>query len=229
MQQLPNYGDERTLAFCAFCSGETGTRDHCPSKAFLDKPYPENLPVVPACRECNAGFSADEEYLACLVSCVLAGSTEPDALPREKTSRILRSKPALRALLEQSRSEADGQTTFASNQERVSSVLVKLAQGHALYELHESCARVPDQFDCVPLELLSVQQREFFENPETSPVLPEVGSRAMQRLLVAGPDVSPSGWIEVQPGRYRFLASLGNGIEVRIVIHEYLACFVQWE
>ena len=229
MQQLPNYGDRRTLAFCAFCGGETGTRDHCPSKVFLDEPYPENLPVVPACRACNSSFSAHEEYLACLVSCVIAGSTDPGAMPRAKASRILREKPALRAMLEQARAEADGKTTFVPDQERVPAVLVKLAQGHALYELHENCARKPDEFSFVPLELMSAQQREHFENPKTTAVWPEVGSRAMQRLVVYGSDQSPSGWLDVQPGRYRLHASLGSGIEVRIVIHEYLACFVQWE
>lgn len=228
MQQLPNYGDQRTLAFCAFCGGETGTRDHCPSKVFLDEPYPENLPVVPACRACNSSFSADEEYLACLVSCVIAGSTDPEAVLRAKVSRILREKPALRAMLEQAKAKADGKTTFVPDQERVSAVLMKLAQGHALYELHESCARKPDEFSCVPLELLSAKQREHFENPVASTVWPEVGSRAIQRLVVAGSDVLPSGWLDVQPSRYRLHAALANGVEIRIVIHEYLACFVLW-
>src|SRR3972149_4322214 len=97
MEQLTNFGDKRTLAFCAFCGGKTGTRDHCPSRVFLDEPYPENLPIVPACSSCNAGFSADEEYLACFVSCVIAGSTDPEAMAREKTKRILKEKPLLRA------------------------------------------------------------------------------------------------------------------------------------
>jgi hypothetical protein len=229
MQQLPNFGDERTLAFCAFCGGQTATRDHCPSKVFLDEPYPENLPVVPACRTCNSGFSIDEEYLACLISCVLAGSTEPDALQRDKIKRILRSKLALKALLEQARSESNGRTTYAPDHKRVSSVLIKLAQGHALYEMHESCAREPDQFQYVPLELMTPDQLDSFESPEISSAWPEVGSRAMQRLLITGSDVLPSGWIEVQSGRYRFLASLGNGVEIRIVIHEYLAVFARWE
>ena len=229
MQQFPSNGDRRTLAFCAFCGGETGTRDHCPSKVLLDEPYPENLPVVPACRACNSSFSADEEYLACLVSCVIAGSTDPQLMLRGKVSRILREKPALRAMLEKAKSEADGKTTFVPDQERVSAVFIKLAQGHALYELHETCARKPDEFSCAPLELLSDQQRENFENPEASAAWPEVGSRAMQHLVVVGSDVSSSGWLDVQLGRYRLHASRGNGIEVRIVVHEYLACFVQWE
>lgn len=166
MQQLPWYGDQRTLAFCAFCGGETGTRDHCPSKVFLDEPYPENLQVVPACATCNAGFSADEEYLACLVSCVVAGSTDPVSMPRTKTSRLLKEKPALRAKIEQAKSPSVGGTTFSPEHERVSAVLTKLAQGHALYKLHESCARRPDEFNCVPLALMNDLQREGFENSE---------------------------------------------------------------
>jgi hypothetical protein len=77
MLQTRTYGDERQLAFCAFCGGPTGTRDLCPSRVLLDEPYPENLPVVPACVACNTRFSPDEQYLACLVSCVVAGSTDP--------------------------------------------------------------------------------------------------------------------------------------------------------
>lgn len=228
MKQLPSYGDERILAFCAFCGGETGTRDHCPSRVFLDEPYPDNLPVVPACSSCNAGFSADEEYLACLVSCVIAGSTDPEAMPREKTNLILKAKPFLRARIEKARSVSDGTTVFNPEHERVSAVVTKLAQGHVLYELHESCARAPDDVRCWPLSLMSNTERKAFENPEPFDVWPEVGSRAMQRLI-NGTDVTPGGWLNVQPGRYRFHASQGSGVDVRIVIHEYLACHVHWD
>ncbi len=228
MVQTKCYGDERTLAFCAFCGGETGTRDHCPSRVFLDKPYPEQLPVVPACSACNAGFSSDEEYFACLLSCVVAGTTDPEAMPREKIKRILTDKPLLRARIEQARSVTDGNTIFKPEDERVSGVVIKLAKGHALYELHEACPHEPVGFFCLPLSLMSEPQREAFENPEPSNGWPEVGSRAMQRL-VKGTDVSPSGWLCVQPERYRYNASLGSGIDVRIVLHEYLACHVHWK
>lgn len=228
MKQIRSFGDERILAFCAFCGGETGTRDHCPSRVFLDEPYPENLPVVPACSACNAGFSEDEEYFACLVSCVMAGSTQPEAILREKTKRILEVKPFLRARIEKTRSELDGVTVFNPEQDRVSAVITKLAQGHALYELHEPCARKPDGINYLPLSLMSAAKRDNFENPELFSIWPEVGSRAMQRLI-NGTDVTSNGWLDVQPGRYRFQASQGGGVDVRIVIHEYLACHVYWE
>ncbi len=51
--KLQIYGNERCLAFCAFCGGETGTRNHYPSRVFLDEPFPDNLPVVPACSKCR--------------------------------------------------------------------------------------------------------------------------------------------------------------------------------
>lgn len=229
MKYLPNYGDERTLGACAFCGGETGTRDHCPSRVLLDEPFPENLPVVPACSTCNAGFSADEEYLACLISCVIAGSTDPDKMPRTKIKRILNQKPALRARIEQARSEIDGTTIFNPENERVFAVITKLAQGHVLYEIHESCVRKPDGIECLSLSVMTLEQRDVFENPEPVAIYPEVGSRAMQRLLITGTDVAPSGWIDVQSGLYRFHVSYGNDVEVRIVIHEYLACYVYWE
>lgn len=228
MKQLPSYGDVRTLAFCAFCGGKTGTRDHCPSRVFLDEPLPENLPIVPACVDCNGGFSKDEEYLACFLSCVIVGSASPDAMSREKTKRILHQKPALRARIEAGCVSTDEDTVFIPDHHRLCRVITKLAQGHALYELHESCTVRPTEVSYVPLPLMNEAQRDAFEKPEQAAILPEVGSRAMQRIL-SGTDVSQEGWLVVQPDRYRFHASQNGGVEVRIVLHEYLACYVRWD
>jgi hypothetical protein len=71
-------------------------------------------------------------------------------------------------------------------------------------------------------------QREAFEYPEVSRTWPEIGSRAFQRLVTAGTEESATGWVTVQPGRYRYLASLNDGIEVRMVMSEYLAGYVRW-
>ncbi|MDT4967566.1 MAG: hypothetical protein QOJ64_2303 [Acidobacteriota bacterium] len=230
MRYIETYGDQRQLAFCAFCGGATGTRDHCPSRVLLDKPYPENLPVVPACRTCNAGFSSDEEYFARLVSCVLAGSTEPDSIPRQKIARILRKKPALRSRIEQSRRETASEISFTPESHRVFSVVRKLAQGHALHELHEPCAYPPSEICIQPFALMSEAQRDEFESPSPlgRSIWPEVGSRALQRLVTEKNDLY-DGWLEIQRRGYRFQASVPNGIEIRIVIQEYLAVLVRWE
>src|SRR5690242_14029536 len=68
------YIDERHLAFCAFCGDAPGTRDHVPPRVFLDKPYPDNVPVVGSCFECNNGASLDEEYVACLLEAAVCNT-----------------------------------------------------------------------------------------------------------------------------------------------------------
>ena len=58
---------------------------------------------------------------------------------------------------------------------------------------------------------------------------PEVGSRAMQRLLAVGSDVFSEGWLLVQKNNYRFQVSQEDGLTVKIVIREYLGCHIVWE
>lgn len=231
MDQIPCYGDERKLAYCAFCGQRRPeTRDHCPSKVLLDEPYPENLPVVGACSKCNGSFSADEEYLACLLSCVLAGSTDPAKIHRQKTSRILTDTPALRARIESARVESDGTIVFTPELQRVTAVITKLARGHALHELHETCLEDPEIIDVRPLCKMSKSEIEAFETPASEGVScwPEVGSRALLHF-VTGSGGPAYPWLIVQKGRYRYHASVDSGIEIRIVIQEYLACLVRWD
>jgi hypothetical protein len=230
MEQVSDFGDERTLGMCAFCGGSTGTRDHCPSRVFLDKPYPENLPVVPACSTCNSSFSSDEEYLACLISCVISGSTIPEMMPREKIAKTLERKPSLKARIEQAKSQNGEGTVFHPELDRVTSIITKLARGHALYELHEACLNTPSHIEITPITLMNPTEREAFESSGSSNICvwPEVGSRMMQRLAT-GAGLTENGWINVQPERYRYNAMVAPDVEVRIVIHEYLACRVIWE
>ncbi len=89
--------DERLKGICTFCGAEPDSRDHVPSRVLLDKPYPENLPVVESCSKCNREFSVDEEYLACFLECVIQGTTEPNANFGEKVARILEARPLIKA------------------------------------------------------------------------------------------------------------------------------------
>jgi len=214
------------MAACIHCGGDTRTRDHVPSKVLLDEPYPENLPVVPSCKSCNEAFSMDEEYVACLVECTLAGSVQADDIRRKKIRRILRSKPALAAKLIQARKMTDSGTSFAVDTDRVRNVVLKLGRGHAAFELNEPQYDEPHSVSFVPLVGMPSDTRDLFETSLQSSLWPEAGSRAMQRLAVVWPAVP--GWILVQPGRYRYLASVGDGVVIRMVISEYLACEVVW-
>lgn len=91
--------DERLKGSCVYCGGPPETVDHVPSRVFLDDPLPENLPVVEACRECNGGFSLDEEYLACLLECVMTGTSDIEGFAREKVRRSLSRNRRLTAQL----------------------------------------------------------------------------------------------------------------------------------
>lgn len=228
MDQIRDFADERHSTFCAYCGGRTGTRDHVPSKVLLDAPLPENLPVVPACRECNNGFSLDEEYVACLIECALSGTTDPAELERDCIIRILKRKPALRSRLEESRRvDPAANTSFVVEERRVRRVVLKLARGHAMFEGAAPQLDQPSTIHVAPLGLLAEAQRTAFETPPATNVFPEVGSRAMQRLF-RQPDWGTS-WIEAQADRYRYLVAVGSpGLVVRLVLSEYLAAEVTW-
>lgn len=233
MEQIPNYGDQRQQGFCVHCGGTTETRDHAPSKILLDKPYPRNLPVLPACPTCNEGFSTDEEYLACFIECVLHGSTDPDKQARKKVSRILAESQALRERIERSKKQSQtlggGEIiVWRPEEDRVRNVILKLARCHAAFELNEPQIRDPDHYMVTPLEGLSREQREHFETAPDTGVWPEVGSRAMQRMTVGDQPYS-DGWLEVQEGRYRYMAVGAGSVMVRGVLSEYLAFEVVWD
>ncbi|MHB8156547.1 MAG: hypothetical protein ACYDEQ_04045 [Desulfocucumaceae bacterium] len=207
MDQILNFGDKRQTDHCVYCGSATGTRDHIPSKVFLDKPYPTNLPVVPACESCNNGFSKDEEYVACLIECVSQGSVLEETMQREKIKRILKQRPALAERMKQAHKTDGSKILFSFEFDRLKNIILKLACGHAAYDLNEPMYHnEPYSIGFTPLESIPKDIRRSFETPPKVSILPEIGSRAMQRLIMTFP--GPTGWIIVQPGRYRYLTSV---------------------
>jgi len=241
MDQLSSFADSRLINGCIYCSGSAETRDHVPSKCLLEQPYPSNLPVVGCCDTCNQDFSKDEQYLVCLIESALCGSTDPEKMRRESVARIMRNTPSLRARIESSRTETGGQIAFIPEENRVYNVMLKLARGHAAFELSQPCRDKPDHFWCGPLSSLSQKERDDFNSVHFQQIFGGVGSRNMQRLLVTQMIVQSednkqhnvgmliNDWIDVQDDLYRFIAidDLGT-VVIRIVISEYLACEVAW-
>jgi hypothetical protein len=233
MQNLRCYGDSRNKGFCIHCGGPYETDDHVPSKVLLDEPYPENLVVCPSCNRCNNRLSQDEEYFACLLECVIAGSADLAKLQRPKIAKILeRNEPLLRRL-RRAQSVHDGVTLWTIENERVRAVLLKLARGHASYDYNLPQLREPDSLQFRPVLTLTATERSLFEelDDQTEQMLagwPEVGSRALQRLLVVDSHVFREKWIEVQENNYRFRVTNDDGLTVKIVLREYLACQVVW-
>jgi hypothetical protein len=238
---LNDYADERLVYGCIYCGGPEETKEHAPSKVFLDVPFPENLPIVRACRACNNSFSLDEEYVACLLECVLSGTTEPEAISRERIASTLARSPQLKARIEAARTVVNGQPHFSVEADRIRNVLLKLARGHAVFELSRVCRDEPDHFQVFLTDALTPEQRDAFDAPHLVRLWGEIGSRGHQRLqylqlqLQHKDDqqeivlVPLCDWVSVQEGRYRFLAVDDiDGVVINIVIREYLACEVRW-
>lgn len=230
IQKVQNWGDDRNKGTCVHCGGPNETRDHAPSLIFLDDPLPDDLPTSPSCARCNQGFSNDELYLATLLECVLSGSTAPDSVARDKVANIMRHRPSLVAEIAAARREEGGQIVFGVDHSRVAHVVLKLARCHVAYELNEPRIDPPKSVSIKPLSLITAAERHDFENGRVDlAVWPEIGSRAMNRVLIADDEAFSGGWLHVQSNRYRFRTSQDDGLRVRIAIRDYLACDVRWD
>lgn len=223
--------DERFKAICAYCGGVAETRDHVPSKVLLDEPYPENLSIAESCLKCNNGFSADEEYLSCLLDCVIHGTTEPNHLFREKVSKTLKARPSIAARIESGKI-CDGATIKNWRPEwvRVKEVVLKLARGHISYELGLQRIDEPLIVDIMPTPCMSDVEIATFNSTDDGVnfLYPEIGSRAFIDLL-SGKRTAYGGWYVVQEGRYRYAIGQSCGDWVKFVLSEYLACRVVWD
>lgn len=234
MDPRHSFIDKRLVGHCVYCGDVADTGDHVPSKVLIDTPYPRTFPVVEACEACNQSFSKDEEYLACFVECVIAGSTETSQLQRPNVKRILDKKLSIQKCIENSkRPDSAGRVEWLPKLHRVRTMVLKLARGHVAYELHPKLEE-PIEVKFAPLLTLGSAERIAFENFESgdSGLWPEVGSRAFLREAGLSPDrLNRAGdWVLVQPDRYRYLVTeTDTGAVVRIVLSEYLACEVIWD
>lgn len=237
MKKVRPTGDVRQPDICVYCGGTPDTRDHVPSKVLLDEPFPDDLPAVPACRACNHSFSADEEYLACLLECIVCCTTDPQALQRKKISDALMANPRLRHRIDKAQ---EGRLNWRPEAASIRNVVLKLARGHVAFELFPAIGEMgfptlgePSELAVTALDLLSDRERSSFEDTWSTEfdLLPEIGSRAFVRCVEGNPDQLEygDGWIVVQPDRYRYAVVESDGVLVRMVLREYLACEVRWK
>lgn len=222
--------DERLRSnACIYCGGAPETKEHIPPKVFLDRPHPEDLPIVQACHICNNQKSSDEEYLSCVIECVVCGTTDISSLEREKIKKALAHSPKLQSKIEECKQLTPDGILWNVDQNRARSLAVKLAQGHIAYEEFV----IPDEPSSIfvsPLCALPPDMLDLFSYHSDYEELvgwPEIGSRGFLRAVATtGGGYAPS-WIEVQEGRYRYKIIASSA--VAIVIREYLGIYVAWE
>ena len=250
------YGDERlrphvvfrrnTHMYCIYCGGIATTREHCPSKTFLKKPRPTNLPVLPACVSCNNGFSKDEMYVKEFLEIIKAYYEKKDIKRGEifenDRSEIKMAKRSSEDFIKQPMKNFD---------DKFGRILTKLAIGHAVYELSEGYYS-EDSWDGTPLYVKYgfkyFMSKEEWENLEVAEVisdepLPEIGSRVFRNIYVVTPILQniETGeqiqkhfvmldWTDVQEGNYSYIAyKINSQIMVRMKIMDCLYAEVVFE
>jgi len=239
MERIEDFVDERQKSWCIHCVrplvGLETNEDHVPTKSMLAKPRPHHLPVVTICRECNNGFSRDEQYAVTFLSCVLVGSTDPEKQRNRSAARALTKSAALRAMIEQAKTQYQTlgggiQIVWQPDMDRIKRVILKNARGHAYFECGEPMLDEPVHICAIPLQALTGGERADFEGLSGTGRLaawPEVGSRMMTRVF-SGENINRM-WVIVQEGTYRYSVQQDDGLRVRSVLSEYLATEVQWE
>ena len=187
------------------------------------------------CRDCNTGFSSDEQYAVAFLGAVLVGTTEPDAQVLDSARGSLAHSASLRQTIDACRADYVGmdgvaKTLWTPDRKRIGNVVLKNARGHAYFELGEPLMQAPSAIDFLPYASMQPTQRAAFEAVRSGIDLAgwsEVGSRLLTRMT-EGHDLE-RGWIVVEPGRYRYSVTQNGGITVRTVWSEYLATEVIWE
>ena len=229
---------KKGVHYCIYCGAIADTREHVPSKVFLNKPLPSDLPTLPACRICNNGFSGDELYTNTYIKCVKSitenNNHESTMIQPVDRNEVREAKEAVKRALQEG--------TFSEN-ERIKRIIKKLALGHIVYELLE-CYNI-DSFPvsdiCISYVLrCSVDEKawSYLEaiEPLDNEALPEIGSRAFRNIYVMDlplkeKDGSNSitkhllfmDWTDIQNGEYRYITLYRNGdIIVKMIIRNFM-------
>ena len=220
---------------CIYCGNPATTREHVPSKAFLTEPYPENMATVPACFECNNGYSDDEKYVSCFLD-VLKEAVYKDYTRRVDTNQRLAKDDRLKKLLDEQIITNNGEVHYTIDENRLCRIIVKLAKGHAGFEADHICfddTQVGLKYDFV-FNMSEETIDEFEEIPQVD-IAPEVGSRGCITPFVVqnigtGEAFGFMFWNHVQEGQYRYQVSYNEdgGICVKIVIYEMLYCRIDF-
>ena len=183
--------------------------------------------MVGSCLKCNKGASLNEEYVACLLEVAAHGSADPTSLTRENIARTLTKRPPLAARLANSLNAAGMFTINDEDRARVSTVIEKMARSLWAFETSEATHTSTAEVRYQQIARLNDAQFEVFYKLSDHELIPEVGSRAMIRLLVSEHGILPNRWIEVQEGRFSYAVELlpGRG-RVKMILGDYLAAEV---
>lgn len=227
--------------YCIYCGQPSDTREHCPSRTFLSKPYPNNLAVLPACTKCNNSFSADEEYTEEYIR----------SLKLISEGKVLNNIDSMHKNLVNARQDAQNdfkrfkKTNKMTPNSRVLRILTKLSLGHMVYDLTEGYSIDGEEITPIGIKyFFSYESKDsYMEEYDdilfmSDKKLPIIGSRVYNRIYVIEPLLQSSNngldglieglafmdWADVQEDNYRYITWIDgdNTFHVKIVIHDFL-------
>ena len=232
--------------YCIYCGEKSDTREHCPSKVFLSKPYPDDLPVLPACFKCNNSFSADEVYTEVYIDALKYLSGNSTSLSDRNKERIHRNTAFTDAQSDLSHYYRTGEMI---RRDQIYRILTKLSLGHMVYDLTEGysingCSAIPSDIVYNFVMEMSEYQKDDFDDLVfmSDKIFPIIGSRVFDRIYIVEPvlnsyenddkvgniDINTQfvvmDWYDVQDEHYRYVAWYENddAFHVKIVIHNFL-------
>ena len=221
------------LMFCIYCGGNAITKEHCPTRGLMLKPRPFDLPTLPACEKCNNSFSSDEMYTVSLVKAL-------NTFLNNGEETGLEMNISTRQEVNDAKKEAEfiAKSGYYRDDKRLRNTLIKLAVGHAIFELTIGYAGQLYKEADINVEyyfrhFISPDKWEKFNQLEVIETnnIPEIGSRLFRNIYVvsvkrkkeSGRKIKTEcialDWTNVQEGKYKYIALLkGNEIVVKIFI-----------
>lgn len=157
--------NNKRLKFCIYCGRAATTRDHVPPRCLLNSPYPNNLITLPCCRDCNNGFSKDEEYLICLLATLGDSPTllEKQTVDGSIERAILRNSSLYDRIINTLSVDEENRAYLTPETERIKRVVIKIASGiyfkrykHLRPTTDFICLRTFHDFDQIPMQLNAI-------------------------------------------------------------------------
>ena len=231
MIQIEPQNDTRYEDICCYCQKQFDndkTRDHIPSKVLLDKPYPENLPIAFCCFNCNQSFSTDEEYFACIIEYLIAGTKNAEEIQREKIRKILNKKENLKKIIEKNINETNGELSINFAESALKNIIKKIIFGHLSYELSNPYIQNPKYIEFNTIDKLNDLEFQEFINDTSIDIAPEIGTRASLGYNIK--DDSPfSSWKIVQENNYQYkLEILESETVLKVIIRNKVYIMAIW-
>lgn len=116
---------------------------------------------------------------------------------------------------------------------RLDNILIKLAKGHAAFELSEyNFDKYSISIKTFSRDQVSREEWNIFNGVEELTYAHEIGSRSIDNIYIIENSYKPVAvidWNIVQEGRYKYLSTINNEkIIIKIVLNEYFAALINW-